>query len=76
MPFTLADGQPLRFDMTAGDVSDYPGDAAPFSSLRKAERLLGNQGHDTGFLRYSFINIRLDSRSPGRTQCGKLNKHG
>lgn len=49
MPFTLADGQPLRFDMTAGDVSDYLGDAAPFSSLRKAERLLGNQGHDQDF---------------------------
>ena len=34
---TDADGRPIRFFMTAGQVSDYTGAAALLSSLPKAE---------------------------------------
>jgi len=43
---TDADGRPLRFFMTAGEVSDYTGPAALLDSLPKAEWLLADRGYD------------------------------
>ena len=41
---TDADGPPIRFFMTAGEVSDYTGAAALPDSLPKAEGLLARRG--------------------------------
>ena len=42
-----ADGWPLSFFMTAGQVSDYTGAASLFDDLPKAQWLLGDRGHAT-----------------------------
>ncbi|GEM_PF-1539280 len=39
-----ADGRPIRFFMTAGEVRDYTGAAALLDSLPKAEWLLAGRG--------------------------------
>lgn len=41
---TDADGRPIRFFMTAGEVSDQTGVAAPLDSLPKADWLLADRG--------------------------------
>lgn len=43
---TDAEGRPIRFFMTAGEVSDYTGAAALLGSLQKAESLLADPGYD------------------------------
>ena len=46
-----ADGRPLSFFMTAGQVSDYTGAAALFDDLPKAQWLLGDRGYDADWFR-------------------------
>jgi hypothetical protein len=41
-----AEGRPIRFFMTAGQVSDYTGAAAIPCGLPEAEWLLVDRGHD------------------------------
>ena len=41
-----ANGRPLSFFMTAGQVSDYTGAAALLDYLPKAQWLLGDRGYD------------------------------
>ena len=41
-----ANGRPLSFFMTAGQVSDYTGAAALLDDLPKAQWLLGDRGYD------------------------------
>ncbi len=43
---TDADGRPIRFFMTAAQVSDYTGAAALIGSLPKAGWLLADRGYD------------------------------
>ena len=43
-----ADGRPIRFFMTAGQVSDYTGAAALLGGLPKAEWLLADRGYRAG----------------------------
>ena len=43
---TDADGRPIRFFMTAGEVSDDTGPAALLDSLPKADWLLADRGYD------------------------------
>jgi len=45
-----ANGRPLSFFMTAGQVSDYTG-AALLDDLPKAQWLLGDRGCDAGWFR-------------------------
>ena len=48
---TDANGRPLRFFMTAGQVSDYIGAAALLDELPKAQWLLGDRGYDADWFR-------------------------
>lgn len=48
---TDAKGQPIRFFMSAGQVSDYTGAAALLSSLPKADWLVADRGYDADWLR-------------------------
>ncbi len=43
---TDANGRPISFFITAGQVSDYTGAAALLDELPKAKWLLGDRGHD------------------------------
>jgi transposase len=46
-----ANGRPLSFFMTAGEVSDYTGAAALLDDLPKAQWLLGDRGYDADWFR-------------------------
>jgi transposase len=48
---TDADGHPIRFFMTAGEVTDYTGAAVLLHSLPKAEWLLADRGYDADWFR-------------------------
>jgi transposase len=52
-----ANGRPLSFFMTAGQVSDYTGAAALLDDLPKAQWLLGDRGYDADW---------FQGRSPGQ----------
>ena len=48
---TDADGRPIGFFMTAGQVSDYTGAAALLGGLPSAEWLLADRGYDVDWFR-------------------------
>lgn len=48
---TNANGRPLSFFMTAGQVSDYIGAAALLDELPKAQWLLADRGYDADWFR-------------------------
>jgi transposase len=43
---TDAKGRPLKFFITAGEVSDYTGAAALLGSVPAAERMIADRGYD------------------------------
>ena len=65
---TDAKGRPIRFFMSAGQVSDYTGAAALLGSLPEAEWLLADRGYDADWLRKALkdreINVCIPGRSP------------
>jgi transposase len=69
------DGRPIRFFMTAGDVSDYPGAAALLGSLPKAEWLLADRGYDADCFRNSLKDNGIKPCIPGRKSRGKSIKY-
>ena len=72
---TDADGRPIRFFMTAGQVSDYTGAAALLSSLPKADWLLADRGYDADWFREALIVKGIKPCIPGRKSRGKPIKH-
>jgi transposase len=72
---TDADGRPIRFFMTAGQVSDYTGAAALLSSLPAAEWLLADRGYDAGWFREALKDKGIKPCIPGRKSRGKPIKH-
>ena len=56
---TDADGRPIRFIMTAGEVSDYTGAAALLESLPKAEWLLADRGYDADWFRDALKDMAI-----------------
>ena len=63
---TDADGRPIRFFMTAGQVSDYSGAAALLGSLPAAEWLLGDRGYDADWFRDALKDKGIRACIPGR----------
>ena len=63
---TDADGRPIRFFMTAGQVSDYTGAAALLGSLPKAEWLLADRGYDADWFRDALKDKGIKVCIPGR----------
>ena len=72
---TDAEGRPLRFFMTAGQVSDYTGAAALLESLPKAEWLLADRGHDADWFRDALKDKGIKPCIPRRKSRGKPIKH-
>ena len=72
---TYAEGRPIRFYMTAGQVSDYAGAAALLGSLPKAERLLADRGYDADWFRDALKDKGIKPCIPGRESRSKPIKH-
>jgi transposase len=63
---TDARGRPLRFFMTAGQVSDYTGAAALLGSLSAAEWLIADRGYDADWFRDALKDKGIRPCIPGR----------
>jgi transposase len=61
-----ANGRPLSFFMTAGQVSDYTGAAALLDDLPKAQWLLGDRGYDAHWFRDALQEKGVKACIPGR----------
>ena len=59
---TDARGRPIRFFMSAGQVSDYTGAAALLGRLPKADWLLADQGHDADCRLSRKKTVKYDKR--------------
>jgi len=53
-------GRPIRFFMTAGQVSDYTGARALVESLPAADWLLGDRGYDADWFREALVGKRMN----------------
>lgn len=72
---TDADGRPIRFFMTAGQVSDYTGAATLLDSLPSADWLLADRGYDADWFRDALKDKGITPCIPGRKSRGKPIKH-
>ena len=63
---TDANGRPLSFFMTAGQVSDYTGAAALLDDLPKAQWLLADRGYDADWYRDALQAKGITPCIPGR----------
>ena len=69
---TDANGRPLSFFMTAGQISDYTGAAALLDDLPKAQWLLGDRGYDADWFRDApstkeYQALHSGAKIPSRT---------
>ena len=63
---TDAQGRPIRFFMTAGQVSDYIGARALLSGLPNVKWLLGDRGYDADWFREALQDKGIRACIPGR----------
>ena len=61
-----AEGRPLSFFMTAGQVSDYTGAAALLDDLPPAQWMLGDRGYDADWYRDALQAKGITPCIPGR----------
>jgi transposase len=72
---TDAEGRPIRFFMTAGQVSDYTSAAALLGSLKTAEWLLADRDHDADWFRDALKDKGIKPCIPSLKSHGKPIKH-
>ena len=72
---TNADGGPIRFFVTEGQVDDCTGAAALVGSLPKAERLLADRGYDADRFRDALKDKGIRPCIPGRKSGDMPLKH-
>ena len=68
-------GRPIRFFMTAGQVSDYTGARALVESLPAADWLLGDRGYDADWFREALVDKGIRPCIPGRKSRDKPVKY-
>lgn len=68
---TDAKGQPLKFFMTAGQISDYTRAAALLDSLPAAEWMIADRGYDADWFREALKDGGIRPCIPGRKSRGK-----
>ena len=73
---TDAKGRPLKFFMTAGQVSDYIGAAALLGSLPAAEWMIADRGYDADWFRDALKDKGIHPCIPGRKSRGKAVRYG
>lgn len=64
-------GRPIRFFISAGQVSDYTGARALVNSLPSADWLLGDRGYDADWFREALIDMGIKPCIPGRKSRDK-----
>jgi transposase len=64
---THAEGRPIRFYMTAGQVSEYTGAAALLGSLPSAQWPLADRGYGVDWFRDTLKDKGIKPCIPGRT---------
>ncbi|MBV0889548.1 IS5 family transposase [Komagataeibacter oboediens] len=64
-------GRPLSFFMTAGQISDYTGAAAPLDSLPAAQWMPGDRGYDADWFRDALEAKGIKPCIPERESRGK-----
>ena len=69
---TDARGRPLKFFMTAGQVSDYTGAAALLGSLPGAEWLIADRGYDADWFREALKDKGIRPCIPVGSRAAKL----
>jgi transposase len=72
---TDAKERPLKFFMTAGQVSDYTGAAALLGSLPAATWMLADRGYDADWFRDALKDKGIHPCIPGRKSRGKAIRH-
>jgi transposase len=72
---TDAEGRPIRFAITVGQVSDPTGAAALLGSLLSADWLLADRGYDADWFRDALKNKGINPCTPGRKSRGKPVKY-
>lgn len=70
-----ANGRPLSFFMTAGQVSDYTGAAALLGDMPKAQWLLGDRGYDADWFRDALQAKGIQPCIPGRRSRNEPVRH-
>ncbi|WP_299845098.1 IS5 family transposase [uncultured Jannaschia sp.] len=68
-------GRPIRFFITAGQVSDYTGARALMDSLPSADWLLGDRGYDADWFREDLANKGITPCIPGRKSRDKPGRY-
>jgi len=68
-------GRPIRFTITAGQVSDYTGAALLLDDLPAANWLLADQGYDADWFREALVNKGTQPCIPGRKSRKKAIKY-
>jgi len=63
---TDANGRPLSFFITAGQISDYTGAAALLEDLPKAKWMLADRGYDAEWFRDALEQKGINPCIPGR----------
>src|SRR3546814_2060926 len=72
---TDANGRPVSFFLTAGQVSDYIGAAALLDELPKAQWLLTDRGYDADWFRDALQEKGITPCIPGRKSRNKAVKY-
>lgn len=72
---TDAQGRPIRFHVTAGQISDYTGAAALLDRLPKVDWLLADRGHDADWSRKRLKDKEIKPCIPGRKNRKKPIKY-
>ena len=65
-----AKGRPVRFFLSAGQVSDCTGALALLESLPQADWLLADTGYDADWVRQALADKDIHSCIPGRMYPG------
>ena len=68
-------GRPIRFFVTAGEVSDYTGARALVKDVPAADWLLGDRGYDADWFREALVEKGPTPCIPGRKFRGKTIKY-
>ena len=63
---TDTNGRPIRFFVSAGQISDYTGAAALLGDMPKAQWLLGDRGYDADWFREALQDKGIRPCIPGR----------
>ena len=72
---TDANGRPVSFFITAGQISDYTGAAALLDELPKAKWLLADRGYDADWYRDALQAKGITPCIPGRKSRKKTIKY-